>query len=209
MKKKLRWPQSISLDMLDLRGALVVSGQLPARQFSSSRLGKSSAGVRRGTATMRADLAVADRSMMFNTDLTEELKLDLPSQGQYQPAASDQQYGKPSLADASEISGSRSNQVERNVDIAVRGFRIRTELFGFFNQRLGDAPIQTGQADIETSAQEVVTARKMQVDFGVDDEFGQNDLSFAGRNPDRALEASRPTSRKKLLRIGAGTQRAW
>src|ERR1700722_63912 len=100
------------------------------------------------------------------------------------------------------------NQVEQDVDIALRRFGVWAKPFRFFNERLGNAAVQVRQADIELSTQGVLSVCKMQVHFCVDGECWHGDLSLAGRNSDRALEAGRPSGDKKLLRIAALARRA-
>jgi hypothetical protein len=69
--------------------------------------------------------------------------------------------------------GFYSNQVERNVDIAVRGLRIGAELLGVFTRGWATHPLQTRQVYIETGAQGTLAGREMQIEFRVDGEFGQ------------------------------------
>jgi hypothetical protein len=49
-----------------------------------------------------------------------------------------------------------SDQVDRDVDIAAYGFRIRTYLVRLFRQSFGDFALNTRQADVEASLKEVL-----------------------------------------------------
>ncbi len=57
-------------------------------------------------------------------------------------------------------------------------------------------------------AQEILAIRQMQVDFGIDGEFGQGHLPFVGGMADRALETGRPAGCKELFGIGADARGA-
>src|SRR5580698_912841 len=57
----------------------------------------------------------------------------------------------------------RSDQVDRNVDVAACGFRVGANLVRFVHQGLGDVALDTGQADVEASAEEVAAVRQIQV----------------------------------------------
>src|SRR5262245_32595150 len=52
---------------------------------------------------------------------------------------------------SSECDGPGSGHVDRNVDVAARGFRIRTDLVRFIQYRPGDVALDTRQADVEAS----------------------------------------------------------
>src|SRR6202161_4862432 len=95
----------------------------------------------------------------------------------------------------------RSDQVDRNVDVAACGFRVGANLVRFVHEGLGDVALDTGQADVEASAEEVAAVRDGQVGR-------QSDFPVAGRKRNRALETRRPPGGQQLLRIGADARRA-
>ena len=70
--------------------------------------------------------------------------------------------------------------------------------------------LQTWQAHIETSLQEVSAVFQHQVHFGVYRRvFRDSDLHLAGCQPHGAFEARRPAGGEQLLGIGASARRAW
>ena len=62
----------------------------------------------------------------------------------------------------------RSDQVDRDVDVAARGFRVRTKLVRLIDQGLRDLMLDTRQTDIEAGTQKVAAVCEVQVHFGVD-----------------------------------------
>jgi hypothetical protein len=72
---------------------------------------------------------------------------------------------------------SGSNEVEDDVDVAARGFRVRTDLLGVLDQQPGYFAIKTWQVDIEADAYEILSIRQMQIDLGVNRDPGHRDLS--------------------------------
>ena len=72
------------------------------------------------------------------------------------------------------------------------------------DERLCGFTIDAGQADIQAGAEKIFAVRQMQIDLGVDGQVGRrSNISLAGRRPERALEAGRPTGREQLLGIRA------
>src|SRR5580693_3514347 len=59
------------------------------------------------------------------------------------------------------------DQVSHNADVASGGFSIRTSFMRAVHQGLGDFALQTRQADVEASLEEVSAASCAQVHFGV------------------------------------------
>src|SRR5262249_62349261 len=87
----------------------------------------------------------------------------------------------------------RSDQVDRHVDVAARGLRVRADLLSFIHQSMGDGALDAGQADAEAGAEDVAAVSDAQVDLGVDGSAGRKgDLPPVGHKPDRPLEADRP-----------------
>jgi len=88
-----------------------------------------------------------------------------------------------------------------------RGFGIGTKLLGVLDELLRDVASEARQADIEAGTQGIIiAAREMQMDFGINGNFGHRHLRLRAASPDRAFEARRPAGRKELLRIGADTR---
>src|ERR1700729_1535204 len=101
------------------------------------------------------------------------------------------------------VAGFGLDEVDRHIDVAAGRFGIRTGLVSFIDQGPGDFAFDAGEADIETSAQEIAAVRKVQFYFRVDGEVsGKRDLLLASRDPHCAFEAGGPTSGEQLLRIG-------
>jgi len=62
-------------------------------------------------------------------------------------------------------------------------------LFRFLDQSPGDFALDTGQADVQASAEKVAIVSKVQVHFGVDGQVRrQSDLPPVGRKPNRTFE---------------------
>src|SRR5438128_1079893 len=89
------------------------------------------------------------------------------------------------------------DQVNRDVDVPSRGFRIRTSLVRAIYQRLRDLSLQTRQADIETSLEKVPVVTSPKVHFGVDGHVRRElHLHFGGNKLYRTCETGRPTNGK-------------
>jgi hypothetical protein len=70
-----------------------------------------------------------------------------------------------------------------NVDVAARGFGIRTGLVRAIHQPPGNVAIQTRQANVEASLERVASV-ETQVHFGIYGRIGRElDLHFAGHKP--------------------------
>jgi len=100
-------------------------------------------------------------------------------------------------------------QVDRNLAVSASGFGIGTNLVGFIDQGLRDFALDTSQADVEASTEEVAALHQVQIYFGI---YGygsrERDSSLASRKYDRAVETGRPTRSEQLLRICADARRA-
>jgi hypothetical protein len=73
----------------------------------------------------------------------------------------------------------------------------------FVDQRFCGIALQTRQPDVEPNAEKVAAVPEVQIDFGIDAQFGrQRDFSFASRKRDRTFETGRPASCEQLLRVG-------
>src|ERR1700730_1931868 len=73
----------------------------------------------------------------------------------------------------------RPNELEGDVDVATRRFRVRTEPFVLLYEKLGDVGVETWQTDVETSAQVVFVVGEVPIDFRVDNEIEQLDFPSA------------------------------
>src|SRR5262245_26930958 len=67
----------------------------------------------------------------------------------------------------------RSDQVDRHVDVAARGLRVRADLLSFIHQGLGDGALDAGQADAESGAEDVAAVSDAQVDLGANGPTGR------------------------------------
>ena len=89
------------------------------------------------------------------------------------------------------------DHVDRDFDVSARGFGIWANLVRGIHQFLGDCTVNSRQADIQASPEDVTPLVRPQVHFGVDGTVGwERDLSFAGSQPYRTEEAGRPAGGK-------------
>src|SRR5262249_53813221 len=97
------------------------------------------------------------------------------------------------------IDGDRSDERDRDIDVAPCGFRIRTILMPFVAEALGDMARDPRQADVEPRAKIRAAIRAKEVPLGVDHRVcRQHYPSFFPRKPNRGFETSRPPRREQL-----------
>src|SRR3954451_16316495 len=102
-----------------------------------------------------------------------------------------------------------SDQVDRDVGVAARGFGVRTDLVRVIEQGLRDVARDTRQTDVEAGAEDVAAVQQVEVHLGVDRDLAwQRDLLLASRKRDRAFKTGRPAGGEQLLRISADARRA-
>src|SRR4051812_38896433 len=70
-----------------------------------------------------------------------------------------------------------SYQVDRYVDVATRGLRIRAHLVRRINQRLCNCRIQSGQAHVQAHLQKITAVVRAEIDLSINDPVSrQGDL---------------------------------
>ena len=93
-----------------------------------------------------------------------------------------------------------SDQVDRDIDVAARGFRVRTYPLPSLGQCLGGLLLDTWQADVEANAQEVAVVSQVEVYFGVDrDVWGGSAISLCGGPQSQLHFRKRPTNRRRTV----------
>jgi hypothetical protein len=103
----------------------------------------------------------------------------------------------------------RRDDTGRDLDVAVRGQRIRARLVRPIDQCLGCVVLQTREVHTETGREAVNAVCEPQVNFNVDGYLGRkHDPLLGGHNLDRRQETSRPPHREQLFGIRARTRRA-